>query len=72
MLKFNKACLQTNIPSIMARNHNVKSQFHAISKPSFYVMKSGIVIELSMLLHKKLVSLVSKYLEDYARFLYRV
>ena len=35
-------------------------------------MKSGIVIELSMLLHKKLVSLVSKYLEDYARFLYRV
>ena len=50
---------------------HVISQFCAISKPSFHVMKSGIVIELSMLLRKKRVSRVKSF-EDYARFFYHV
>ena len=50
---------------------HVTSQFHAICNPSFHVMKSGIVIELSMLLSKKRVSWV-KSLKDYARSLYHV
>ena len=37
---------------------HVTSQFRTISKPSFHLTKSGIVIELSMLLRKKRVSWV--------------
>ena len=40
--------------------HTTKShlttQFHAIFKPSFHITKSGIVIELSIILRKKRVS----------------
>ena len=53
---------------------HVTSQIHTISKPSFHLTKSGIVLELSMLLHKKKVSWVkfdivtdryfSEYLEE--------
>ena len=49
----------------------VTSQFYAMYKPSFHVTKSGIVIELSMLLHKKRVTWVKSF-EDYARLLYHV
>ena len=37
---------------------HVTSQIRTISKPSFHLTKSGIVLELSMLLHKKRVSWV--------------
>ena len=50
---------------------HVTSQFRTISKPSFHLTKSGIVIELSMLLPKKRVSWVKSF-EDYARFLYHI
>ena len=50
---------------------HVTSQFHAISKLSFHVTKSGIVVELSMLLRKKESSSVKSF-EDYARFFYYV
>ena len=50
---------------------HVTRQFCTISKPSFHLTKSGIVIELSMLLRKKRVSWVKSF-EDYARFLYHV
>ena len=53
-----------------AKSH-VTSQFHAISRPSFHVRKSRIVIELSVLLHRKRVSWVKSF-EDYARFRYHV
>ena len=49
----------------------VTSQFRTISKPSFNLTKSGIVIELSILLGKKRVFQVKSF-EDYARFLYHV
>ena len=48
---------------------HVTSQFRTISKPSFHLMKNGIVIELSLILRKKRVSWVKSF-EDYARFLY--
>ena len=48
---------------------HITSQFRTISKPSFHLTKSGIVIELSMLLRKKRVSWVKSF-EDYARFIY--
>ena len=48
---------------------HVTSQFCTISKPSFHLTKSGIVIELSTLLRKKRKSWVKSF-EDYARFLY--
>ena len=48
---------------------HVISQFRTISKSSFHLTKSGIVIELSMLLRKKRVSWVKSF-EDYARFIY--
>ena len=50
---------------------HVISQFRTISKSSFHLTKSGIVIELSMLLRKKRVSRVKSF-EDYARFIYHV
>ena len=50
---------------------HVTSQFQVISKASFHVTKSGIVIERSMLLHRKRRSWVKSF-EDYARFLYHV
>ena len=50
---------------------HVAIQFHAISKPSFHVTKSAIVIESSMILRKKRVSW-GKSFEDYARSLYHV
>ena len=68
------------IPQSLSANqyslyHGTKShvtrQFCTISKPSFHLTKSGIVIELSMLLPKKRVSWVKSF-EDYARFLYHI
>ena len=50
---------------------HVTSEFCTISKPSFHLMKNGIVIELSMILCKKKVSWVKSF-EDSARFLYHV
>ena len=50
---------------------HVRSQFHGISKPSFHVTKSGIMIELSILWHKKRTSFVKSF-EDHAKFLYLV
>ena len=55
--------------------HGTKShvaiQFRTISKPSFLLTKSGIVIELLMLLRKKGVPWVKSF-EDYARFISHV
>ena len=50
---------------------HVTSQFRPISKSSFHLTKSGIVIELSMLLRNKGVSWVKSF-EDYAKILYHV
>ena len=50
---------------------HVTSEFRTISKPSFHLMKNGIVIELSMILCKEKVSSVKSF-EDSARFLYHV
>ena len=44
---------------------HVTSRFRAISKPSCHVMKSGIVIELSMLLRKKRVANEAKTMRDF-------
>ena len=49
---------------------HVTSQFRTISKPLYHLTKSGIMIELSMLLRKKWVPWVKSF-EDYARFLHR-
>ena len=55
------------IPQCLSANQNplshgtkshVTSQIRTISKPSFHLTKSGIVLKLSMLLHKKRVSSV--------------
>ena len=51
------------------RKPHVTSQFPTISKSSFHLTKSRILIELSMLLSKKRVSWVESF-EDYVRFLY--
>ena len=51
------------------RKSHVTSQFPTISKSSFHLTKSRILIELSMLLSKKRVSWVESF-EDYVRFLY--
>ena len=50
---------------------HVTSQFRTISKPSYHLTKSGIMIELSVLLRKKWVPWVKSF-EDYARFLHRI
>ena len=54
-----------------ATKSHLTTQFHVIFKPSCHVTKSGIVIELSIILRKKRVSWVKSF-EDYARFLYHV
>ena len=68
------------IPQSLSANHYslyhsvklyVTSQCCTIPKPSFHLMRSGIVIELSMLVRKKRLSWVKSF-EDYARFLYHV
>ena len=66
--KIFEICLSANQYSLYhSTKPHVTCQCHAISKLSFHVTKSGIVIELSMLLRKKESSSVKSF-EDYARF----